>query len=355
MFVLPTVILKFAQLLLITFIGFAVGKWNYLTDGTAGLSKGLSKFIVKVTMPCLIFTTVTSYEFTDETMTNGFTVFGFSLVFILLSFAVFTPYCRRFFKDKETADIHRAFAMFTNCAFMGIPVLTAAFGEEGTVYAVFYQLANDILLWTLGIVLISGKKGANLKQSLKNLINPNIISFILAITFALLGLHKTIGQTAVYKFLFSETFETNMGVFKEYGVLGSLGSFTGYLSMFFVGLIMAETVGKRNSESGANYALGAGVGFVALKQLVYPVLSYFLLYYISNFLFGYISGGSAIEPIVRRVVCLQLAMPPASMVTTIAAMYDVGGKNASAVTLVAGTALAAVTLPVFLMFLSVAP
>ena len=347
MFVLPTVILKFAQLLLITFIGFAVGKWNYLSDATSSLSKGLSKFIVKVTMPCLIFTTVTGYEFTSETLSDGFTIFGFSLAFILLSLAVFTPYIRRFFKNKETADVHRAFAMFTNCAFMGIPVLTAAFGEEGTVYAVFYQLANDILLWTLGIVLISGKKGANLKQNLKNLINPNIISFILAITFALLGLHKTVGQTAVYKFLFSETFETSMGTFKEYGVLGSLGNFTGYLSMFFVGMIMAETVGESRSESGAVSGIPACGGFVLLKQLVYPVLSYFLLYCISVLL--------GLDPIVRRVVRLQLAMPPASMVTTVAAMYDSGGKNSSAVTLVIGTALAAVTLPIFLLFLNVAP
>ena len=49
--------------------------------------------------------------------------------------------------------------MFMNSAFMAIPLNTLFFGKEGAVYAIVYNTVMMVLLFTLGIYLVSRKSG----------------------------------------------------------------------------------------------------------------------------------------------------------------------------------------------------
>ena len=55
--------------------------------------------------------------------------------------------------------------MFMNSAFMAIPLNTLLFGREGTVYSIVYNTVALLLLFTLGIYLVSRRNG--LQQVLK--------------------------------------------------------------------------------------------------------------------------------------------------------------------------------------------
>ena len=73
---------------------------------------------------------------------------------------------------------------FSNAGFMGIPIVQAVIGQEAVFYVVAYVALLNILQWTYGVVVMSGKKEA---VSLKKLItNPIIISTILGIVIYLL-------------------------------------------------------------------------------------------------------------------------------------------------------------------------
>jgi len=70
--------------------------------------------------------------------------------------------------------------MFTNVGNFGLPVVTFAFGAEALAHATVYFVMMNILLYTLGIGILTGGK-MEWKKTLVNLIKePIIISVILA-------------------------------------------------------------------------------------------------------------------------------------------------------------------------------
>ena len=70
--------------------------------------------------------------------------------------------------------IDRLGIVFTNCGFIGIPLIRGVFGNIGVFYLMGYLVVFNILLWTYGYYQMSGS--VNLK---KIITNPNIICIIL--------------------------------------------------------------------------------------------------------------------------------------------------------------------------------
>ena len=79
-----------------------------------------------------------------------------------------------FFSSKEQVD--RLAICFTNCGFIGIPLIRGVFGDEGVFYLMGYLVVFNITIWTYGYYIMSGS--INLK---KIITNPNIIAVILGI------------------------------------------------------------------------------------------------------------------------------------------------------------------------------
>ena len=59
-------------------------------------------------------------------------------------------------KEKNT-PILRFACIFSNAAYMGFPLIQALFGAEGLLYASAYVTVFNILLWTVGYAMVSGK------------------------------------------------------------------------------------------------------------------------------------------------------------------------------------------------------
>lgn len=71
--------------------------------------------------------------------------------------------------SKEKLD--RVAVTFTNCGFVGIPLIRGVFGDEGVFYLMGYLIVFNVLIWTYGYYQFCGK--TNLK---KIITNPNIIA-----------------------------------------------------------------------------------------------------------------------------------------------------------------------------------
>ncbi|MFR6029102.1 MAG: AEC family transporter, partial [Sutterella wadsworthensis] len=81
--------------------------------------------------------------------------------------------------------------------FVGVPMTTALFGEEGIPYLLVYFFANCVFIWTVGLYAIQtdgvAKTGGArpklvLMKSVRMLFSPPLLSFIVGIAFAVLSI-----------------------------------------------------------------------------------------------------------------------------------------------------------------------
>lgn len=47
--------------------------------------------------------------------------------------------------------------MFSNCGFIGFPIVFSIYGNEGVIYASIFNLFFTAFLWTYGVILFNGK------------------------------------------------------------------------------------------------------------------------------------------------------------------------------------------------------
>lgn len=168
-------ILVFKQLVIMIVIAaagfFVTKKFNFGIKEQQYVSKSLVYFI----NPCLILSHF-NMEFDSSRLGRLGFASALALVvhFVLIGIAlIFARSKSEEGKDLDCLD--KLSIVFTNCGFIGIPLITGVFPENQD--AVFYLLGSilmfNIFLWTFGYVVVCGK--INLK---KLITNPNIIAIV---------------------------------------------------------------------------------------------------------------------------------------------------------------------------------
>lgn len=101
--------------------------------------------------------------------------------------------------DDEHVKVLRYAVVYSNCGFMGIPLLSAIIkGGEGVFYASVYIMVFNLFTWTHGVMVFTGKMD---RRNLRNLIrNPNLIAVIIGLIFFLCSvrLPSIVGDTMGY-------------------------------------------------------------------------------------------------------------------------------------------------------------
>lgn len=143
-----------AVLFLLIFTGAAATKAGILrSEG----KQTLSGLLVNVVVPAMILNSY-QMEFSMEILRNLLAAFGLSVLAILLGTGVTVLLTAR--RKDSRASIFRFACIFSNAAYMGFPLISALFGAEGLLYASAYVTVFNLLLWTLGYGLVSGKASA---------------------------------------------------------------------------------------------------------------------------------------------------------------------------------------------------
>ena len=130
--------------------------------------KFLSKLLLYFINPFMVVKSFNLEFDADKLVQLGF-VFVVALVIHALMILL------GFFSSKEQVD--RLAVCFTNCGFIGIPLIRGVFGDAGVFYLMGYLVVFNITIWTYGYYIMSGS--INLK---KIITNPNIIAVVLGIT-----------------------------------------------------------------------------------------------------------------------------------------------------------------------------
>lgn len=112
---------------------------------------GANKLVVDIALPILIFISLSAKSF-DPISAMSFT--GASIVLILLTGLIAWPFAKF---SGASVQAFLPCAMFTNVGPIGIPLIALAYGPEGMPPAVVLLVISNILHFTLGAGVMSGK------------------------------------------------------------------------------------------------------------------------------------------------------------------------------------------------------
>ncbi len=163
-------------LFLIMLVGYAARMFGVIDKAS---TQKLSKFLICVTNPLLIVRSF-QQDFTAGKLSAIFTVLGCSLVLHLAATVVALFMFRK--KRPFSSSVLRFCMIFSNCGFMGYPLLQAAFPQNGLFYGACYVLFFTVYMWTFGVFLLStgsrDGKGTSLRKAF---LNPGVIGAVVGI------------------------------------------------------------------------------------------------------------------------------------------------------------------------------
>ena len=160
-------ILVIKQLLTMTIIGVGGFIFAKAFKTTENERKFLSKLLLYFINPCMVVN-----SFNREFNSDNFVQFLFVTVVALVIHGVMILI--GVFSSKSKID--RISVVFTNCGFIGIPLIRGVFGDECVFYLMGYLAVFNTLVWTYGYYQVSGAISVK-----KILTNPNIIAVVLGI------------------------------------------------------------------------------------------------------------------------------------------------------------------------------
>lgn len=135
-------------------------------------TKKLFAFVTNVCYPLLTVAAFTTTKPAASLQLMG-TVFVISLILMLVPAFI----CLFLFgssKRTEAAAL-RFCTVFQSCGFLGIPLLTLAYGSNGAFYGACFALFSQIYIRTVGVFLIKSSGGKGFGTYLKTLVDPALI------------------------------------------------------------------------------------------------------------------------------------------------------------------------------------
>lgn len=254
-------------------IGYAACKKGYLDEMA---SNKLSWIVVNVSNPLLAISAAVNNDGgirgSELFLTAGIAVLMFGSFMIL---AMFLPKMLRVNEDEK--PFYKLMTVFNNMAFMGFPVISAAYGNNALLYASVFIFPFNVLIYTYGIHVVDKKNSG--KFEWKKVCNVGVIACIIACTLYLTGV-------PVPEFVKS--------------VSQGMGNLNGPLSMMVTGIAFAN-IRIRDLFTDVKLII-----FALIKLLVIPILgTLFLRQFIHN-------------AILCGVVMIIMATPVASMTLMVA-------------------------------------
>ena len=179
--------------------------------------------IVNLSIPFFLFNSVTT-KFTHDQLVELLGMAWLPFVTVCLNLLISLALIRLGLVRRELSGTFTAAFTGSTVLFVGVPMTTALFGEEGIPYLLVYFFANCVFIWTVGLYAIqtdgvAKTGGARPKlvsmKSVRMLFSPPLLSFIVGIAFVVLSIPIPHFVAATVK---------------------SFGSVTSPLALFFIGM-----------------------------------------------------------------------------------------------------------------------
>lgn len=289
--------------------GYVLGKTKFFTEQSNAI---LSSFIVKVALPAVIISSM-CMPLTKEVLQRALVLLGLSLLVYTIILIVAWILPSFVTKDEKQQGILSFSIMFSNCAFMGFPVLGALLGNEAIFYVAIYNIIFNILVYTLGIKFLERGKNQKNAFDMKLLINPGIIA-------SLIGLIIFFGKITLPSVIL--------------GAIDSVASICTPLSMLVIGAML----------SGMSIKEMFGERKIYILSLIRLILLPFMIFILTKYILQLQDDWLIIIPVVVA------GMPVASNAAMMASAYESDAKFASQAVMIT-TLISCISIPILIYFL----
>ncbi len=172
---------KIIEMFIILLVGAGAYKAGIADEETGSR---LTRILLNIISPCVI---LLSYQIDfDKERLYGLAVTA------ILSFASFVIAIAvsKIAVPKNTGSdmaVERMSIVYSNCGFIGIPLIDGILGGEGVFYMTAYLTVFNLFVWSHGIMLMSGK-AESVKKTVRSLVNPSNAAIILGVSLFLTGI-----------------------------------------------------------------------------------------------------------------------------------------------------------------------
>jgi hypothetical protein len=291
---------KILVMLLIALTGFVAYKKGIITEKG---NKTLTSVLLMIVNPLMI---INAYQIeVDDRLMRNFIISAILAVaghIIGILISMFTVK-----KGNRDFEIERLSVVYSNCGFIGIPLINGIFGMEGVLYLTAYLTVFNICLWTHGLLQVIDKTDA--KTMLKNLLSPCIVCSILGLLL----------------FIFKITRPEAVGDAVE-----QVAAMNSPLAMIIAGATIAQADLKK--------------AVVKIRAYYVSILRLFIVPLACAVIFSFFG----LEKIVVITSVIEAACPVAASATMFAINYDKNAVYASEIFAIS-TILSVVSLPIVIV------
>ena len=281
---------------------------------TASGTKQLSAVELIIVNPLMIFMSYQT-EYDSQRLKGLLWTFLLSAI----SFAVIIPLAGLLKRSSnKNYAVERFSCIYSNCGFMGIPLINAHFGAEGVFFLTAYLTAFNLLVFTHGYMLM--KEEHDLSALKKAIASPTIIAMITGVIFYVLRI-RLVNMTAVG------------------GVVADAFEFIANMNTPLAMLIAGATAAQSDLLKAL---LDKHIMLTAFyKLMLLPACVIGIMHFLPH--------SQSLMP--ELIVCIACACPAATTGTMFALLFDKNAKRCSEIFAVT-TILSMATLPVMTAFAS---
>ena len=171
---------KILEMFVILFMGIAIRKCGMIDEAS---NKRFSGILLNLVSPCVI---LMSYQIDFDVQllarllqTAILTGISFALSIVLANICV---------KKNGNSDfgVERMAVIYSNCGFMGLPLIEGLLGSEGVFFMTAYITVFNLFVWSHGVMLMSGR-ASSFAKTMKSLIQPSMIAIFVSLILFITG------------------------------------------------------------------------------------------------------------------------------------------------------------------------
>lgn len=285
-------------LFLLIAVGYMAVRLNILPASASGV---LSKLLLKITLPCTIFTSLLR-PYDPAFLKDILIVVALGLVLFPVNALLSNLGARLLRVPEGRRGVWSFCATFCNNGFMGFPIALALFGEEGLALAAVFGLPFNLLVYSVGVNMVCTDRPA--QNGEKQKVKWTSVLLTSVNVSALVGLVFYFAQLSVPTAVLTP--------------ITHLANVTTPLSMFVTGMNL--TGGKFSQLFRDRDILSSSVS----RLVVLPLISFAILTALNHlFPFG--------NPLILGVVFIIMSMPAPAVATILAENYGVNREFAAGI------------------------
>lgn len=271
---------------------------------------GLAKILLYVCQPCLQLYSFNKATYTPELFKNMLIVFALCILLqIIMLFSVYVLFRKKY--DNPAYRVCTIATTFGNVGFLGVPLLEALLPNypDAIAFSAIFIVAMNILSWTLGSYMLTGKKEY---ISFKKLIlNPPVLTLFVALPlfFMNIKLPAMIGNS-----------------------VSLVGKMTTPICMIILGMRLATVKPALLFNNVKPYIVAV------LKLAIFPLLGFLLFYFIP------------IPSEIKATIFILCCCPTASVVLNLSEIYG-SGQDTAANMVLTSTIFSMLSIPLMLLML----